>query len=143
MSLQVNETPSPTAHEAAINRAKVAARGVSVFYGDSQALHSVDLDIGENEVTALIGPSGCGKSTFLRCLNRMNDTIPGIRVAGQVLLDGQDIYAPGTDVVGLRRRVGMVECVLLLVGPADLDDARCRGRAVAVGPVGALPPAQA
>ncbi len=60
------------------------------------------------QITALIGPSGCGKSTFLRCLNRMNDTIPGTRVEGQVLLDGQDIYAPGTDVVDLRRRVGMV-----------------------------------
>jgi phosphate transport system ATP-binding protein len=64
--------------------------------------------IRDREITALIGPSGCGKSTFLRCLNRMNDTIPGTRIEGRVLLDGQDIYAPGTDVVDLRRRVGMV-----------------------------------
>ncbi|HEV3469211.1 MAG TPA: phosphate ABC transporter ATP-binding protein PstB [Pyrinomonadaceae bacterium] len=87
---------------------KMAARNLDFFYGRSQALHGISLDIPEREVTAFIGPSGCGKSTFLRTLNRMNDTIPGTRVAGDVHLDGQDIYAPGTDVVTLRRRVGMV-----------------------------------
>jgi phosphate transport system ATP-binding protein len=78
------------------------------FYGRSQALIGISMDIAEREITALIGPSGCGKSTFLRCLNRMNDTIPGVRVEGKVLLDGQDIYLPDLDVASLRRRVGMV-----------------------------------
>jgi phosphate transport system ATP-binding protein len=78
------------------------------FYGGSQALFDVSLAIPEKSVTSLIGPSGCGKSTFLRCLNRMNDLIPDTRVEGQVLLDGEDLYAPGVDVVALRRRVGMV-----------------------------------
>jgi phosphate transport system ATP-binding protein len=87
---------------------KVEARGVSVFYGDKQALFDVDLDIGRNRVTSLIGPSGCGKSTFLRCINRMNDTIPAARVAGSLTLDGADIHDPRLDVVELRARVGMV-----------------------------------
>jgi len=78
------------------------------YYGSAQALKGVNLDIRENRITALIGPSGCGKSTLLRSLNRMNDIIPSARVRGQVLLDGQDIYAPSTDVVRLRKRVGMV-----------------------------------
>jgi len=78
------------------------------YYSAMRALSSISLSIQVNQITALIGPSGCGKSTFLRCLNRMNDTIPGTRVAGQVLLDGEDIYAPATDVVELRRRVGLV-----------------------------------
>lgn len=86
----------------------IEARDVSVFYGDKQALFDVDLDIYRNEVTALIGPSGCGKSTFLRCLNRMNDTIDICRVKGQLTLDGEDIYSPSVDVVELRARVGMV-----------------------------------
>ncbi|WP_238457849.1 phosphate ABC transporter ATP-binding protein PstB [Desulforamulus ferrireducens] len=73
-----------------------------------QALNKINLDIEEKHVTALIGPSGCGKSTFLRTLNRMNDLIEGVRVEGQVLLDGKDIYHPTVDVVGLRKRVGMV-----------------------------------
>ncbi|KAA6205290.1 MAG: phosphate ABC transporter ATP-binding protein [Candidatus Tokpelaia sp.] len=81
---------------------------VTVFYGNKQALHGVTLDIVANKVTALIGPSGCGKSTFLRCLNRMNDTIEGARVEGVITLDGEDIYAPDIDVVELRARVGMV-----------------------------------
>ncbi len=81
---------------------------MNFFYGSQQALFDVSLDIEERVVTAFIGPSGCGKSTFIRTLNRMNDIIPGTRVEGQVLIDGQDIYAPGTDVVELRRRVGMV-----------------------------------
>ncbi len=88
--------------------AKMAARGVSVRYGENQALSDVDLEIGENGVTALIGPSGCGKSTFLRCLNRMNDTIPGCVVTGSVTLDGENVYDRAVDVVLLRARVGMV-----------------------------------
>jgi phosphate transport system ATP-binding protein len=78
------------------------------YYGDFQALHDVNLEFQERQVTALIGPSGCGKSTYLRCLNRMNDLIPISRVEGRILLDGEDIYDPSLDVVMLRRRVGMV-----------------------------------
>ncbi|CAA7614859.1 phosphate transporter subunit; ATP-binding component of ABC superfamily [Candidatus Terasakiella magnetica] len=88
---------------------KMSARGLSVHYGDKLALKGVDLDMAAGEVTALIGPSGCGKSTFLRCLNRMNDTIPTARVSGRVILDGEDVYGPGgIDPVLLRARVGMV-----------------------------------
>ena len=87
---------------------RMRARGVDVFYGDKQALFGVDLDLAANEVTALIGPSGCGKSTFLRCLNRMNDTIGLCRVSGSITLDDQDIYGRDIDVVQLRARVGMV-----------------------------------
>jgi phosphate transport system ATP-binding protein len=87
---------------------KAAARDVSVHYGEKQALHGISLDIPANQVIALIGPSGCGKSTFLRCINRMNDTIPAARVTGSILLDSADIYAPDVDVVELRARVGMV-----------------------------------
>ena len=87
---------------------KMTARGVDVFYGEKQALFSVDMDIVEHEVLALIGPSGCGKSTFLRCLNRMNDTIDICRMAGDITLDGTDIYDRSLDVVQLRARVGMV-----------------------------------
>ncbi|AQS42241.1 MAG: Phosphate import ATP-binding protein PstB [Candidatus Tokpelaia hoelldobleri] len=89
---------------------KIKMRGedVRVFYGSKEALHGVSLDIAEHQVTALIGPSGCGKSTFLRCLNRMNDTIEGARVTGKILLDNEDIYDPSVDVVELRSRVGMV-----------------------------------
>ncbi|MEQ8666759.1 MAG: phosphate ABC transporter ATP-binding protein PstB [Rhodospirillales bacterium] len=83
-------------------------RDVCVFYGDKQALFDVDLDINENQVTALIGPSGCGKSTYLRCLNRMNDTIDICRVTGKIELHGGDIYDKAVDVVHLRARVGMV-----------------------------------
>lgn len=89
-------------------KAKMAGRNVKVFYGEKQALFDVNLDIGEKQVTALIGPSGCGKSTFLRCLNRMNDTIDIARIEGEITLDGQDIYDPSIDVVELRARVGMV-----------------------------------
>lgn len=88
--------------------AKIAVRNLDFFYGKSQALHQVSLDIPERIVMAFIGPSGCGKSTFLRTLNRMNDVIAGTRVAGEVLMDGQNIYQPGVDVVELRRKVGMV-----------------------------------
>ena len=87
---------------------KISVRNMNFYYGSQQALFNVSLDIEERIVTAFIGPSGCGKSTFIRTLNRMNDVIPGTRVDGQVLIDGHDIYAPGTDVVELRRRVGMV-----------------------------------
>ena len=88
--------------------AKLRARGLSVFYGEAQALLGVDLDVPAHRVTALIGPSGCGKSTFLRCLNRMNDIIEGCRVEGVVELDGHNVYDPRVDVVALRARVGMV-----------------------------------
>lgn len=87
---------------------KISISNLDFFYGKVQALHDITLEIPQNEVVAFIGPSGCGKSTFLRTLNRMNDTIPIARVTGTVRIDGQDIYAPGTDVVGLRRKVGMV-----------------------------------
>lgn len=87
---------------------KIAAHGVDVFYSGKQALEDVTIDIRGNEVTALIGPSGCGKSTFLRCINRMNDTIPICRVEGEILLDGVDIYGADVDVVHLRARIGMV-----------------------------------
>lgn len=91
-----------------VDNAKFSMRGVNVYYGDKQAVFDVGLDIAENEVIAMIGPSGCGKSTFLRCLNRMNDTIDICRVEGQLQLDGLDIYDPKLDVVPLRARVGMV-----------------------------------
>lgn len=87
---------------------KMSVTDLQLFYGDFQALKGISLLIKERQITALIGPSGCGKSTFLRCLNRMNDTIPGVRISGQVLLDGQDVYTPTFDVVDLRQRVGMV-----------------------------------
>ena len=85
-----------------------SCRGVSVFYGHKQALKDVSIDVGRRQVLAMIGPSGCGKSTFLRCLNRMNDTIPGARVTGSILLDGCDIYDERQDAVQLRARIGMV-----------------------------------
>lgn len=84
----------------------MAAQNVNFFYGSSQALFDVSLTFPERQVTALIGPSGCGKSTFLRCLNRMNDLIPGTRTEGLITLDKEDINAPNFDVVNLRRRVG-------------------------------------
>jgi phosphate transport system ATP-binding protein len=87
---------------------KLSVRGVNVFYGAKQAVFGVDLDIAKNQVIAMIGPSGCGKSTFLRCLNRMNDTIDSCRVEGSISLEGQDIYESKLDVVPLRARVGMV-----------------------------------
>ncbi|MCE7030827.1 phosphate ABC transporter ATP-binding protein PstB [Jiella sp. CBK1P-4] len=86
----------------------MSSKDVTVHYGQKQALNGITLDIPERQVTALIGPSGCGKSTYLRCLNRMNDTIDIARVGGEILLDGEDIYDPDIDVVELRARVGMV-----------------------------------
>tara|TARA_B100001059_G_scaffold213050_1_gene228575 strand:+ start:34043 stop:34852 length:810 start_codon:yes stop_codon:yes gene_type:complete len=91
-----------------MGKVKMTARDVRVFYGDNEAIHGVDLDVMENEVIAFIGPSGCGKSTFLRCLNRMNDTIDICRVTGSIKMDGRDIYDPSLDVVQLRAQVGMV-----------------------------------
>ncbi len=88
--------------------AKISAREVSVFYGANQAIDTVSIDVDRDNVLAFIGPSGCGKSTFLRTLNRMNDTVASARVSGEILLDGEDIYAPSMDVVQLRARVGMV-----------------------------------
>ena len=99
----VGTVGSPT-----VESPKMRARGVDVFYGDKQAIFDVSLDIGNNEVVAMIGPSGCGKSTFLRCLNRMNDTIPSCRVTGDLSLDGEDLYGRDLDPVLLRARVGMV-----------------------------------
>ena len=97
-----------TVGENIIDGAKFSTRDVNVFYGEKQAIFNASLDIRENEVIALIGPSGCGKSTFLRCLNRMNDTIASCRVEGQLTLDGEDIYDKSMDPVLLRARVGMV-----------------------------------
>src|SRR5687768_805583 len=85
-----------------------SVQNLDFYYGSSKALSQINLDIEPHKVTALIGPSGCGKSTFLRCLNRMNDTIPGTRVDGKILLEGEDIYGEDMDVVELRQRVGMV-----------------------------------
>jgi len=93
---------------AAATHDKIVVDRLNFYYGAKQALEAISLSIPANLVTAFIGPSGCGKSTFLRTLNRLNDTIPGTRVEGHVEIDGADIYAPGTDVVDLRRRVGMV-----------------------------------
>jgi len=87
---------------------KISARNLNFYYGRFKALREINLEVPAQQVTALIGPSGCGKSTFLRCLNRMNDLIPGARLEGEILLDGKDIHRPGLDVVELRRRVGMV-----------------------------------
>lgn len=88
--------------------AKMQVKDLNFYYGEFQALTGITVDLKEQQITALIGPSGCGKSTFLRTLNRMNETIPGTRVEGQVLLDGEDIYSPQVDEVEIRRRVGMV-----------------------------------
>jgi phosphate transport system ATP-binding protein len=91
-----------------VENARMTCRNVNVYYGEKQAIKNVSLDIGRNEVVAMIGPSGCGKSTFLRCLNRMNDTIDTCRVTGDITLDGMDIYGKEVDVVPLRAQVGMV-----------------------------------
>ncbi len=88
--------------------AKIDVSGMNFYYGANRVLHEITVKVQPNQVTALIGPSGCGKSTFLRSLNRMNDIIPGARVEGSILIDGHNIYAPSVDIVGLRRRVGMV-----------------------------------
>ena len=102
------QTEALLADRASAHAVKMRGDKVSVYYGQKQALFDVNLDIRKNEVTALIGPSGCGKSTFLRCLNRMNDTIDNCRITGHITLDGEDIYDRTVDVVELRARVGMV-----------------------------------
>ena len=100
---------TPTTERGVIsNDVKFTAKGVQVYYGDTHAIKSVDVDIADKTVTAFIGPSGCGKSTFLRCLNRMNDTIDVARVSGEITLDGEDIYDKRVDPVQLRAKVGMV-----------------------------------
>ena len=97
-----------TVGEITIANPRMTCRNVNVWYGEKQAIKNVSLDIGRNEVLAMIGPSGCGKSTFIRCLNRMNDTIEGCRINGEITLDGVDIYDKNIDVVPLRAQVGMV-----------------------------------
>jgi len=87
---------------------KISTRNLNLFYGKNQALKDINIDIETNKITALIGPSGCGKSTYLRTLNRMNDLINGVRITGEIIVDDEDIYAKQTDVVALRRKVGMV-----------------------------------
>ncbi|MBV8743001.1 MAG: phosphate ABC transporter ATP-binding protein [Sinobacteraceae bacterium] len=107
-ALEVRTTGGGTLGQATLENAIMSCREVDVFYGSKQALKKVSIDVGGRQVLAMIGPSGCGKSTFLRCLNRMNDTIPGALVTGRITLDGQDIHAKEHDVVQLRARVGMV-----------------------------------
>ena len=102
------DTQASSKKEAKSSNVKLSTNDVHVYYGESEAIKGIDLNIYENEVIAFIGPSGCGKSTFLRTLNRMNDTIDSCRVTGKVMLDNQDIYAPNLDVVLLRAQVGMV-----------------------------------
>jgi len=97
-----------TVGEIFVDDPRMTCRDVNVFYGEKQAINGVTLDIGKREVISMIGPSGCGKSTFLRCINRMNDTIDGCNVTGDIKLDGQDIYDPELDVVALRSCIGMV-----------------------------------
>ena len=100
--------PDETVGNVFVDNPRIKARDVNVFYGDKQAIDRVTLDIAEKQVISFIGPSGCGKSTFLRCLNRMNDTIDICRIEGEIALDGKNIYAPDVDVVPLRARVGIV-----------------------------------
>ena len=106
-NLEVDQAHA-TVGKAFCENPKMSMRDVNVFYGDKQAIYDVSVDIAKNEVIAMIGPSGCGKSTFLRSLNRMNDTVDGCQVNGEVLLDGDNIYQQNLDVVELRARVGMV-----------------------------------
>ncbi len=105
---QIANTMIQAKQQSAETQYKIVSKNVDVFYGNKQALSGVTFNAHANEVTSLIGPSGCGKSTFLRCVNRMNDTIPICRVEGEIWIDGQDIHAPELDVVELRARVGMV-----------------------------------
>ena len=97
-----------TVGDITVENPRMTCRDVNVYYGDNHAIKHVSLDIGRHEVLAMIGPSGCGKSTFIRCLNRMNDTIEGCRITGEITLDGADIYGKQVDVVPLRAQVGMV-----------------------------------
>jgi phosphate transport system ATP-binding protein len=110
------ELPSPTGQdpiaekikEPATHEVKIRVENLNLFYGEYQALHGISIAVPARQVTAFIGPSGCGKSSFLRTMNRMNDLIDGVRVQGSVQLDGKNIYAPGVDLIALRKRVGMV-----------------------------------
>ena len=97
-----------TAGDVRVDNPRIRCNNVNVYYGDTHAIHDISIDVGHNEILALIGPSGCGKTTFLRCLNRMNDTIVGCRVEGEILVDGVDINGKDIDVVPLRARMGMV-----------------------------------
>ena len=107
-TMQTTSEASKAQAATATGKVKIQAQDVRVFYGANEALHGVSLDILQNEVIAFIGPSGCGKSTFLRCFNRMNDTVAGAKVTGKITVDGRDIYEPSLDVVLLRAQVGMV-----------------------------------
>lgn len=106
--LDVRSTSEKTFGNIHVDNPRMTTRNVDVFYGDKLAIDSISLDIGSSQVIAFIGPSGCGKSTFLRCLNRMNDTIDICKIVGEIKIDEQDIYDPTIDVVSLRARVGMV-----------------------------------
>ena len=97
-----------TVGDVRVENPRIRCTKVSVYYGETQAVRDISIDIGHNEILALIGPSGCGKTTFLRCMNRMNDTIAGCRVEGEILVDGVDVNGPNIDVVPLRARMGMV-----------------------------------
>jgi phosphate transport system ATP-binding protein len=105
---RVSREKRETVGTVTVENPRMVCRNVNVYYGDKQAIRNVSIDIGRNEVLAMIGPSGCGKSTFIRCLNRMNDSIEGCRVTGEIVLDGVDIYDKNVDVVPLRAQVGMV-----------------------------------
>jgi phosphate transport system ATP-binding protein len=107
-SATIDRDVRETVGEWELTESRMRCRNVNVYYGEKQAIRNVSLDVGRNEVIAMIGPSGCGKSTFLRCLNRMNDTIDGCRVTGGITLDDMDIYGDRVDVVPLRAQVGMV-----------------------------------
>lgn len=108
MDMSVSSETGTARQSAVTQPTKVVGRDVNVFYGEKHAIKDISVDIPDRGVMAFIGPSGCGKSTFLRCINRMNDTIPICRVTGKITIDGQDIYDPSLDVVQLRARVGMV-----------------------------------
>ena len=108
VEMEMSKLPNLTVGDVYVDTPRMTTRNVNVFYGDKMAIDDVTLDIAEKQVISFIGPSGCGKSTFLRCLNRMNDTIDSCRVEGQIKLDDQNIYDPHIDVVPLRARVGMV-----------------------------------
>jgi phosphate transport system ATP-binding protein len=108
VSGKISRDHRETVGDISVKNPRMTCRNVNVYYADKHAIINVSLDIGKNEVVAMIGPSGCGKSTFIRCLNRMNDTIDICRVTGEIKLDGQDIYDKTIDVVPLRARVGMV-----------------------------------
>ena len=106
--MNMYDAPHTTERDVTQTDVKIAAKGVQVYYGDTHAIKDVDVQIEDKTVTAFIGPSGCGKSTFLRCINRMNDTIDICRVEGDILIDGEDIYDKRVDPVQLRAKVGMV-----------------------------------